>query len=62
MTWVGSIKSCRRGSTAYMGALYCLSWMLAWEQRSSGRVPATFQLKSPFAFFGLALATGNRGF
>lgn len=22
----------------------------------------TFQLKSPFAFFGLALATGSRGF
>lgn len=32
------------------------------QQRPSGWVAATFQLKSPFAFFGLALAMGSRGF
>lgn len=43
-----------------MGALHCLR---CWgKHRPSGWMAVTFQLKSPFAFFGLALAAGRRGF
>lgn len=43
------------------GALHSLSWMLGEAEISAG-LAAIFQLKSPFAFFGLALAAGSRGF
>lgn len=51
------------GEEAEGARVLCTASLGCWgHQRPLGWVAVTFQLKSPFAFFGLALAAGSRGF
>lgn len=61
MTWAGSTRRCREEvDDAWV---LCTPSLGCWgKQRPSAGLAAVFQLKSPFAFFGLALAAGSRGF